>query len=83
LSDTVRGAWDAAGSPGTLFHTARAGATVDARLDVRPWRDVRSAALEALGVTDGTAASEVPDRETFTAAVPVKQVLVDLFQTAD
>jgi dephospho-CoA kinase len=71
LSDTVRGAWDAAGSPGTLFYTARAGATVNARLDVRPWRDVRWAALEALGERDGTAASEAPDRETFAAAVPV------------
>ena len=85
LCEIARRAWDHADSPGMLFCTAhtQAGTATHACLDVRPWRDVRCAALIALGEADRTAASEAPDRETFTAAAPAKRVLVDLFQAVD
>lgn len=85
LCEIARRAWDHADSPGMLFWTAhtQAGTATHACLDVRPWRDVRGAALIALGEADRTAASAAPDRETFAAAVPAKRVLVDLFQAVD
>jgi dephospho-CoA kinase len=85
LCDMARRAWDQADAPGMLFCTAhtQTGTATHARLDVRPWRDVRAAALTALGEAERATASEAPDRETFAAAVPAKRVLVDLFQAVD
>jgi dephospho-CoA kinase len=85
LCEMARRAWDQADAPGMLFCTARTqtGTATDARLDVRPWRDVRAAALTVLGEADRATASEAPEREAFAAATPAKRVLVDLFQAVD
>ncbi len=85
LGAAVRGGWNAAGSPGALFHTTRThdGSSVHARLDVRPWRDVQRAVLAALGDTADTTAVTPSERETYTAAEPPKHPLVDLFASAD
>lgn len=85
LCEIVRGAWSAAGAPGMLFCSADAETetAIHACLDVRPWRDVRVAALNALGEADGATTKPHPEREAFTAAVPLKRVLVDLFQAVD
>ena len=85
LCKLARHAWDQAETPGRLFCTAHThpGTATHARLDVRPWQDVRSAVLNTLNADDRTAASEAPERETFAAAVPTKHVIVDLFQPVD
>jgi len=85
LYHTARSAWSAAGSPGMLFCStpSRAGPSIHAQLDVRPWRDVRAAALDALGAAEDAATTPLVERELFTAAVPPKQLLVDLFHAVD
>jgi dephospho-CoA kinase len=85
LCEMARRAWDQADGPGTLYCAAhtQAGTATHARLDVRPWHDVRAAALAALGEAAGATAPEAPERETFAAATPANRVLVDLFQTVD
>lgn len=85
LLEAVRRAWDAVDTPGMLFWSVPPDTEhpTHARLDVRPWRDVRSAALTALGDVDRNAPGESPERELFAAAAPPAHVVVDLFETVD